>query len=174
MARAARPIHIPTLDPKFVRDRNPSGHWLVQRFEEHILNTNGLAGNLPLDASRGAQRTVEEFKAEAGSTESLSVALWLPTGSCGRTCWIRCRRSGCCRLGGSQSSFRQPSGRSDAMIRSVQLSWRERHWRLPQATHGSRVKVRPGIEAVIGKDKYDVRPRSAGRVAPKNPLGVAT
>jgi hypothetical protein len=63
MAKAAQRIHIPSLDPKFVRDRNLNGNWLVERFNENISLLDKLAGNLPRSLP-WRQRTVEQFKAE--------------------------------------------------------------------------------------------------------------
>ena len=47
MARAAQRIHIPNLDPKFVRDPNPNGNWMIERFNANISLLDTLADNLP-------------------------------------------------------------------------------------------------------------------------------
>ena len=70
MARAAQRIHIPNLDPKFVRDRNANGNWLVERFNDNISLLDKLAGNLP-PSLPWRQRTVEQLKAEAGQLHAL-------------------------------------------------------------------------------------------------------
>jgi hypothetical protein len=50
MARTARRIHIPTLDPKFIQERNPDRNWLIERFNEHISLLDRLADSLPKSA----------------------------------------------------------------------------------------------------------------------------
>jgi hypothetical protein len=47
MVRSAERIHIPNLDSKFVRDRNPENNWLIAEFNENISLLDELAGNLP-------------------------------------------------------------------------------------------------------------------------------
>jgi len=66
MACAAQRIHIPTLDPKFVEERNPDGNWLIERFNENISLLDKLADNLPRSLPWRI-RTGEELKAETVS-----------------------------------------------------------------------------------------------------------
>jgi hypothetical protein len=47
MAPSGQRIHIPTLDAKFVQERNPDGHWLIERFNDNIALLNKVADNLP-------------------------------------------------------------------------------------------------------------------------------
>ena len=70
MPRAAQRIHIPNLDPKFVRDRNPNGNSWVGQFNENISLLDELAGNLPKSLP-WRHRTPEQFKAEAGGLLAL-------------------------------------------------------------------------------------------------------
>jgi len=74
MARPAQQIHIPNLGPKFVRDRNANGNWLIERFNENISLLDSLAGNLP-NSLLWRQRTVEQLKAEVGRLLSLGRPL---------------------------------------------------------------------------------------------------
>jgi hypothetical protein len=64
MARTAKRIHISTLDPKFVRERNPDCNWLIERFNENISLLDKLANNLPKSLP-WRTRTVEQLQAEA-------------------------------------------------------------------------------------------------------------
>ena len=64
MARTAQRIHIPTLDPKFIQERNPDRNWLIERFNENISLLDRLADNLPKSVPWRI-RTVEQLKAEA-------------------------------------------------------------------------------------------------------------
>jgi hypothetical protein len=70
LAPVAEHIHIPTLDPKFVRDRNPNDNWWVERFNENISLLNRLAGNLP-KRMPWRQRSVEQLKAECDRLSAL-------------------------------------------------------------------------------------------------------
>ena len=63
MTRTAQRIHIPNLDPKFVRDRNSNGNWLIARLNENISSLDKLARNLPVSLP-WCQRTVDQFKTE--------------------------------------------------------------------------------------------------------------
>jgi hypothetical protein len=63
MARSVQRIHIPSLDAKFVQERNPEGHWLVARFNDNISLLNKVADSLPR-ALPWRIRTAEELKAE--------------------------------------------------------------------------------------------------------------
>ena len=64
MAPSGQRIHIPTLDAKFVQERNPDGHWLIERFNDNISLLNKVADSLPR-ALPWRIRTVEQLKAEA-------------------------------------------------------------------------------------------------------------
>jgi hypothetical protein len=63
MARSGQRVHIPPLDAKFVQDRNPDDHWLVERFNDNISLLNKVADNLPRNLPWRI-RTVEQLKAE--------------------------------------------------------------------------------------------------------------
>jgi hypothetical protein len=63
VVKSAERIHIPNLDPKFVRDRNPESNWWVAQFNENISLLDKLAGNLPRSLA-WRQRTVGQLKAE--------------------------------------------------------------------------------------------------------------
>lgn len=64
MVRSAQRIHIAPLDARFVQERNPDGHWLIERFNENISLLNKVADNLPR-ALPWRIRTVEQLKEEA-------------------------------------------------------------------------------------------------------------
>jgi hypothetical protein len=66
MARSAQRIHIAPLDAKFVQDRNPDGHWLIERFNENISLLNKVADSLP-SAMPWRIRTVEQLKQETAA-----------------------------------------------------------------------------------------------------------
>ena len=64
MARSGQRIHVPTLDAKFIQQRNLDGHWLIDVFNENISLLNKVADSLPR-AMPWRIRTVEQLKAEA-------------------------------------------------------------------------------------------------------------
>lgn len=74
MVRAAKRIHIPNLDPKFVRDRNPDGNWVVKQFNENVSMLDELVGNLPRSLP-WHPRTVEQLKAETNRLYDLGRPL---------------------------------------------------------------------------------------------------
>lgn len=74
MAHSAQIIRIPSLDPQFVRDRNPDGNWIVERFSENISLLDKLAGNLPRSLA-WRQRSVAEFNAERDRLLALDLPL---------------------------------------------------------------------------------------------------
>ena len=74
MVKNAKRIHIPNLDPKFVRDRNSEGNWWVAQFNENISVLDKLAGNLPRSLN-WRQRTVEQLKAETDHLRALGRPL---------------------------------------------------------------------------------------------------
>jgi hypothetical protein len=74
MAKNAERIHIPNLDPKFVRDRNAEGNWWVSQFNENISVLDKLAGNLPRSLN-WRKRTVAQLKAETDHLYALGRPL---------------------------------------------------------------------------------------------------
>jgi hypothetical protein len=151
MARAAQQIHIPNLDPKFVRDRNPNGNWMVERFNENISLLDKLAGNLPRSLP-WRQRTVEQLKAEAGRLQELGRPM-----AAYRLAWQdmldQVQAFGLLsawRLTELVSSAVWGIRRNDPLCAAIMA-------RAALETTASyawfQTKVRPGIDAVIGKDK---------------------
>lgn len=63
VVRPSKQVHIPKLDPKFVRERNPDDNWVVERFNENISMLDDVAGSLPISLPWRC-RTVAQLKAE--------------------------------------------------------------------------------------------------------------
>lgn len=150
MAQGARRIHIPNLDHKFVRDRNPDGNWIVERFNENISSLDKLAGNLPRSLP-WRQRTVEQFKAERDQLYALGRPL-----AASRLAWQdmldQAQAFGLLsvwRLIELVSSAVWAIRRNDPLCAAIMA-------RAALETTASyawfQTKMRPGIDAVIGKD----------------------
>jgi hypothetical protein len=151
MARTANRIHIPNLDPKFVRDRNPCGNWVVERFNENISLLDELAGNLPKRLT-WRWRTVEQFKAEVDRLYGLRrdldayrlywrdmldqvqafglLSAWRLTELVSSAVWAIRRNDPLCAAIMARA----------ALETSASYAWFQ-------------TKVRPGIDAVIGRDQ---------------------
>jgi hypothetical protein len=74
MAPTVRRIHIPTLDRRFIQERNPENNWLIGQFNDNIVLLNKLANNLP-DKLPWRVRTVEDLTAQVTSLSN--TGRWL-------------------------------------------------------------------------------------------------
>jgi hypothetical protein len=152
MAQAAKRIRIPNLAPKFVRDRNPDGNWVVERFNENISLLDELAGNLPRSLL-WRRRTVEQLKAETDRLYDLGRPL-----DAYRLAWQdildQVQAFGLLstwRLTELVSSAVWAVRRNDPLSAAIMA-------RAALETSASyawfQSKVRPGIDDVIGKDEF--------------------
>jgi hypothetical protein len=151
-ARAAQRIHIPNLDPKFVRDRNPHRNWWVEQFNENISLLDKLAGNLPRSLP-WRQRTVEQLKTETDRLHALGKPM-----AAYRLAWQdmldQVQAFGLLfawRLTELASSAIWGIRRNDPLCAAIMA-------RAALETTASyawfQTKVRPGIDAVIGQDTF--------------------
>jgi hypothetical protein len=152
MVRSAERIQIPTLDPKFLRDRNPGSNWWVTNFNENISLLNKLAGNLPRSLT-WRQRTVEQLKAEVDQLRALGLPM-----DAYKLAWQdmldQIQAFGLLsawRLIELTSSAIWSIRRDDPLCAAIMA-------RAALETTASyawfQSKVRPGIDAVIGKDQF--------------------
>jgi hypothetical protein len=154
MVKSAERIHIPNLDPKFIRDRNPEGNWWVAQFNENISLLDRLAGNLPKSLN-WRHRTVDQLKAETDHLRALGrpleaykliwqdmldqiqafglLSAWRLLELASSAIWAIRRNDPLCAAIMARS----------ALETSAAYAWFQ-------------LRIRPGIDAVIGKDQFVV------------------
>jgi hypothetical protein len=152
MAKSAERIHIPSLDPKFILDRNAESNWWVAQFNENISLLNKLAGNLPKSLP-WRQRTVEQLKAEVDQLRAVGLRM-----DAYKLAWQdmldQIQAFGLLsawRLVELVSSAIWATRRNDPLCAAIIA-------RAALETSASyawfQTRIRPGIDAVIGKDQF--------------------
>jgi hypothetical protein len=154
MAKSAGRIHIPNLDPKFVRDRNSESNWWVSQFNENISVLDKLAGNLPRSLN-WRQRTVAQLKTETDHLYALCRPLeayklaW-------RDMLDQIQAFGLLstwRLMELASSAIWALRRNDPLCAAIMA---RAALETAAAYAWFQSRTRPGIDAVIGKDQFVV------------------